>query len=118
MRGAPEQPKDYPDPLDEPDPFDPTGYYARKSRKNAEMLPLLAALFVAMLAIVVVSAVTQIAKENIMIGYTVVALIALFVGWNVPQPAFAIRAENWARRKLGKPEKEIRLHGTGSSKLP
>lgn len=51
-----------------------------------------------------------------MIGYIIIGVACLFVGWNVPQPKFAIRAENWARRKLGKPEKEIRLTGTGSAK--
>lgn len=33
------------DPLDEPDPFDPTGYYARKDKHRAEMLPYLAAMW-------------------------------------------------------------------------
>ncbi len=33
--GAPKQPRDYYDP-------DPTGYYARKEKHRAEMLPLLA----------------------------------------------------------------------------
>lgn len=39
--------RDYADPhvLDEPDPFDPTGYYARKAKHRAEMLPFLAAMW-------------------------------------------------------------------------
>ena len=51
-----------------------------------------------------------------MILNVIIGVACLFVGWNVPQPKFAIRAENWARRKLGKPEKEIRLTGTGAAK--
>jgi hypothetical protein len=35
-----------PDPLDDPDPFDPTGYYARKAKHRAEMLPYLVAIWI------------------------------------------------------------------------
>lgn len=39
------QPRDFApnvDPLDDPDPFDPTGYYARKTKHREEMLAPLA----------------------------------------------------------------------------
>jgi hypothetical protein len=44
-------PRDYP----EQDDHDPTGYYARKTAHREEMLPYLAAIFIAGLACVVVA---------------------------------------------------------------
>ena len=32
----------------------------------------------------------------------------LFIGWNVPQPVYAQKAENWIRSKLGLDTKTIR----------
>ena len=42
-------------PRDYPDDYDPTGYYERKQAHREEMLPYLAAMFVAALACVAVA---------------------------------------------------------------
>lgn len=56
-----------PGPLDDPDPFDPTGYYARKAKHRAEMIPYLAGLVVLAVVIVFVRFLILI-QENIMFG--------------------------------------------------
>lgn len=48
MQGAPKAPKDY------AEEYDPTGYYARKTKHREEMLPLLAIIYV--LALVCIAA--------------------------------------------------------------
>lgn len=43
-------------------------------------------------------------------------VVCLFVGWNVPQPGFAIKAEDWIRSKLKLGQKTRITTGTGSAK--
>ena len=49
--------------------------------------------------------------------WIVLALVAgVFIGWNFPQPKFAMRAEDWVRAKLGMSQKTRIVTGTGSAK--
>ncbi len=43
-----------------------------------------------------------------MIGYIIVGVVCVFVGWNVPQPLYAQKAENWVRAKLKLDTKTLR----------
>lgn len=95
-------PKDYAD--QDPDDWDPSGYYARKTKHREEMLPYIGGLFVASVVIVFLRILYQ---ENIMILTVIVGVACLFIGWNVPQPKFARKGENWIRVKLGLQPKSI-----------
>lgn len=99
-------PKDYPDvnPLDDPDPFDPTGYYARKAKHRAEMIPYLIALWI---GVIIIVAITWIASlENLMTPLIFNILIfgaGLIVGWNfLPQPQFVKNQVDKIRAKFTK----------------
>ncbi len=95
------------------DDWDPTGYYARKAKHRAEMIPYLVGLWVALVVIVFVRILIQ---ENNMIVNIIVGVACLFIGWNVPQPKFAMRAEDWVRAKLKLPQKTRIVTGTGSTR--
>ena len=38
----------------------------------------------------------------------IAGVAGLFIGWNVPQPVYAQKAENWIRAKLGLDTKTLR----------
>ncbi len=68
------------------DDWDPTGYYRRKAKHRAEMIPYLVGLWVALVVIVFVRILIQ---ENNMIVDTLIFAAGLIVGWNfLAQPAF------------------------------
>ena len=94
----PGPPKDY---VDEPDPddWDPTGYYARKAEKAEEILPWLAGLFIASIVIVIVAFIES-QREKLMTWIIIAFVAGAFVGWNVPQPAYAKRAQDWVASKF------------------
>lgn len=95
------------------DDWDPTGYYARKARHRAEMIPYLAGLYVAGAVIVFIRFINW---ENNMIVNIIVGVACLFIGWNVPQPKFAMRAEDYVRAKLGMSQKTRIVTGTGAKR--
>jgi len=56
-------------------------------------------------------------QENNMIVNILIGVACLFVGWNVPQPKFAMRAEDWVRAKLKmRPKERSITGGDGSAK--
>ena len=95
-------PPDYElDPLDDPDPFDPTGYYARKAKHRAEMIPYLAGLAVVAFVLVFVRILIQ---EKLMTPLIINGLFfagGLIVGWNfLAQPAFVKTQVDKVRAKF------------------
>lgn len=60
------------DPLDPPDPFDPTGYYARKAKHRAEMIPYLVPIVLALPVIVLAAIIFN--QENTMFGLSLTTL--------------------------------------------
>ena len=61
-----------------PDDYDPTGYYRRKEKHRAEMLPLLAWVWILGLGMVLFAAATQLYhshKETLMFGLDLTTLI-------------------------------------------